>query len=137
MFGLNPPKTNVTGKRKLKDPAAQHQPQRADGQHDDVEVPPSGRFGHDADHEPDQRDGDEQPVGPAEQRDERDQRAEESDDADNEGRRVEHGWRYLSRTGERQACGWRNDLSCSVKVLRVLSDHVVLITEKSSGVSRK
>src|SRR3546814_9090587 len=54
------------GSPRSDDTAAQHQPDDADDDHDDVEIPPAIAVGHRAERQPDDSDRDHQPVRPAE-----------------------------------------------------------------------
>jgi hypothetical protein len=70
--------------RRSQNPAAEHEPDHADDDHEEVEVT-TGRAARDqADGSPDDRKRDDQPIGPAEQRDEGNQRADQRDEADDQ-----------------------------------------------------
>ena len=72
------------------DPAAQHQATNADHNHHNIEVPPRRPVRHRANRKADDRDGNDDPVRPAKQRNKRRNEEEEGEDADEDRDDVAH-----------------------------------------------
>src|SRR3546814_8942521 len=92
----------VSTSKRSDDAAAKHQADDADDDDDDIEVPPAGLVRHRAERQPDDSEGDDHPIGPAEQRDERKNGQNQGDGADDERSGIEHG-RSEEHTSELQS----------------------------------
>lgn len=71
-------------------PSTKHQADTPDDDDDKIEVPPAFVPGHHAEAQADQRKWDDQPIGPAEQRNEGDDAQDQRNSTDEERKKVQH-----------------------------------------------
>ena len=77
--------------RRSNQSAAEEQAKRTETGHQQTEIPPAVLRRQHAEQRPQQGDRDDQPIGPAEQRNDRRDHEDERDDADKDREEIEHG----------------------------------------------
>ena len=81
--------------RRSDDPAAEHQPDHSDGEHDQAEIAPAIRARQHTQTHADDRDRQDEPVAPAEERNGRGNCQQQRDDAGDDREQVEHGVLFI------------------------------------------